>query len=255
MFPRLYSFVFIFFLLSGLRASAQVRLPQLIADKMVVQRDVPVTFWGWAAPGERIGLQFAGRRYKTRATADSTWRVRMPAMKAGGPYTLDIRASNHLVVNDILVGDVWFCSGQSNMVLPMERVKEKYPDDIAEANFPEIRNFFVPTAADVVAVHKDLPHSGWKEANPTNVLSFGAATYFFARNLYQKYHVPIGIVNSSVGGSPIQAWISAAGFDSLPGYQDKIAKFHARNFMEELEEVKPFRGDFFSVPPAIFGED
>jgi sialate O-acetylesterase len=236
-------------------ASAQVRLPQLMGDKMVLQRDIPLKLWGWAAPSERIELKFAGHRYKTRAGADSSWEVRMPPMKAGGPYTLEIQATNHLVVNDILVGDVWFCSGQSNMVLPMERVKEKYPDDIAEANFPEIRNFFVPTAADVVAVHKDLPHSGWKEANPTNVLSFGAATYFFARNLYQKYHVPIGIVNSSVGGSPIQAWISAAGFDSLPGYQDKIAKFHARNFMEELEEVKPFRGDFFSVPPAIFDED
>jgi sialate O-acetylesterase len=234
MFPRLYSFVFIFFLLSGLRASAQVRLPQLIADKMVVQRDVPVTFWGWAAPGERIGLQFAGRRYKTRATADSTWRVRMPAMKAGGPYTLDIRASNHLVVNDILIGDVWFCSGQSNMVIPMERVKEKYPDDIAEANFPQIRNFFVPTAADIEAVHADLPHSGWKEANPADVLAFGAATYFFARQLYRKYHVPIGIINSSVGGTPIQAWISAAGLAGVPGYAERIAKFSDTSYMLQV---------------------
>jgi sialate O-acetylesterase len=236
-------------------ASAQVRLPQLIGDKMVLQRDIPLKLWGWAAPSERIELKFAGHRYKTRAGADSSWEVRMPPMKAGGPYTLEIQATNHLVVNDILVGDVWFCSGQSNMVIPMERVKEKYPDDIAGVDFPQIRNFFVPTAADVVKVHKDLPRSGWKEANPTNVLSFGAATYFFARDLYQKYHVPIGIINSSVGGTPIQAWISETGLDSLPGYPDRISKFHAPNFMAELEEVKPFRGVFLSLPPAKFDED
>src|ERR1700735_4903873 len=120
---------FLLFLLTGLRALAQVRLPQLIADKMVLQRDIPVNLWGWAAPSERIEIRFAGRNYRTTAAADSSWQVRLPAMKAGGPYTLDIRASNHLVVNDILVGDVWFCSGQSNMVIPMERVKEKYPED------------------------------------------------------------------------------------------------------------------------------
>lgn len=235
-------FVIVFFVLAGLRASAQVRLPRLIADKMVVQRDIPITFWGWAAPSERIELEFAGRYYKTRAGADSSWEVKLPARKAGGPYTLEIRASNHLVVNDILVGDVWFCSGQSNMVIPMERVKEKYPDDIAAADFPQIRNFFVPTAADVTVVHNDLPHSVWKEANPTNVLAFGAATYFFARDLYRKYHVPIGIINSSVGGTPIQAWISASGLDSLPGYSERIAKLRADRDPWGPDEASPVRG-------------
>ncbi|HLX67348.1 MAG TPA: sialate O-acetylesterase, partial [Puia sp.] len=165
-----------------------------------------------------------------------------PPMKAGGPYTLDIRATNHLVISDILIGDVWFCSGQSNMVLPMERVKEKYPDDIASANFPQIRNFFVPTAADVTRVHGDLPHSVWKQANPTNVLAFGAATYFFARDLYEKYHVPIGIINSSVGGTPIQAWIGDDGLDSLPGYPERIAKVRADAALWGSDEVRPFRG-------------
>src|ERR1700722_2382386 len=99
------------FLFTGVVATAQVRLPQLIADKMVMQRDIPLTLWGWAAPSERIEIRIAGRRYQTRAAADSSWQVRLPAMKAGGPYTLDIQASNHVVVNDILIGDVWFCSG------------------------------------------------------------------------------------------------------------------------------------------------
>ena len=221
--------LFLPLLFAGLIASAQVRLPQLIADKMVLQRDIPLTIWGWASPRERITLEFAGRRYRTSAAADSSWQVRVPAMKAGGPYTLEIHASNHLVVNDILIGDVWFCSGQSNMVIPMERVKEKYPDDIAGADFPQIRNFFVPTAADVMARHEDLPHSTWQEANPTTVLAFGAATYFFARQLYQKYHVPIGIINSSVGGTPIQAWISAAGFSGMSAYLEQIGNLPEEN--------------------------
>jgi len=242
-FPK--NVLFLLSLFTGVVATAQVRLPQLIADKMVLQRDIPLKLWGWAAPAERIVLQFAGRSYKTRAAADSSWEVRLPPMKAGGPYTLEIRASNHLVVMDILVGDVWFCSGQSNMVIPMERVKEKYPEDIAGAEFPQIRNFFVPTAADVTKVHADLPHSEWKEANSTDVLGFGAASYFFARDLYQKYHVPIGIINSSVGGTPIQAWISAAGLDSVTGYPERIAKFHDQRFWEH-QDVAPFRGNLFN---------
>src|SRR5579863_3658630 len=234
--------VLLFVLFTANRASSQVRLPQLIGDGMVLQRDIPLTLWGWASPSERIELKFAGHSYRTRAGADSNWEVHIPPMKAGGPYTLDIRATNHLVISDILIGDVWFCSGQSNMVLPMERVKEKYPDDIASANFPQIRNFFVPTAADVTRVHGDLPHSVWKQANPTNVLAFGAATYFFARDLYEKYHVPIGIINSSVGGTPIQAWIGDDGLDSLPGYPERIAKVRADAALWGSDEVRPFRG-------------
>jgi sialate O-acetylesterase len=222
--------VFLFFIGS---VSAQVRLPQLIGDKMVLQRGVPLTLWGWAAPAERIELKFAGHTYKTRTGADSSWEVKLPPMKAGGPYTLDIRATNHLVVGDILVGDVWFCSGQSNMVIPMERVKEKYSDEIAGADFPQIRNFFVPTAADVDAIHDDLPHSSWQEARPISVLAFGAATYFFARRLYERYHVPIGIINSSVGGTPIQAWISKAGFSHMNGYLEQIANFPEEEYLAE----------------------
>jgi sialate O-acetylesterase len=161
-------------------------------------------------------------------------------MKAGGPYTLDIRATNHLVVSDILIGDVWFCSGQSNMVIPMERVKEKYPEDISGADFPQIRNFFVPTMADIMVVHNDLPHSVWKEANSTNVLAFGAATFFFARDLYQKYHVPIGIINSSVGGTPIQAWMSKVGFSGMPAYLVQIGNFpEEKNLAESLRRTVP----------------
>jgi sialate O-acetylesterase len=102
-------------------------------------------------------------------------------MKAGGPYSMEVKGNNSIIIENILIGDVWFCSGQSNMVLTMERVKEKYPDDIANADFPEIRNFFIPTESDVTSIHKDLPPGKWVSASPENVLGFGAVTFFFAR--------------------------------------------------------------------------
>jgi sialate O-acetylesterase len=201
-------------------AAAQVQLPQLISDHMVLQRDVPLTLWGWSTPSEKVVVRIAGQTVKATHSGD-TWQVRLRPMKAGGPYTLDISGQTHIVVNDVLVGDVWFCSGQSNMVLPMERVKEKYPEEITGANYPEIRNFFVPTATNLQGPGKDLPASHWVKGDTAGVLGFGAATWFFARQLYQKYHVPIGIINSSVGGTPIEAWISRDGFKDMPGYVDR----------------------------------
>jgi sialate O-acetylesterase len=228
------SAVLLLVLLHPLVVPAQVRLPQLIADHMVLQRDAADLIWGWAAPAEKILLSFNGRKYKVAAAADGSWQVRLPVMGAGGPYVLDIQASNHLVVGDILFGDVWFCSGQSNMVLPMERVKEKYPEEIAQAEFPMIRNFFVPTVADVAGVHGDFPPSKWMTATPKNVLAFGAASWFFAKQLQLKYHIPIGIINSSVGGMPIQAWISAAGLKDLSVYAGRVARLRDSAYLDSL---------------------
>jgi sialate O-acetylesterase len=235
---RLFVYCMIALSLAGLSmisaASAQVRLPQLISDGMVLQRDTVVNVWGWATPAEKIIVTFNGKKYKAVAGPDSTWQIGLEAMRAGGPYTMDIQAANHIVIKNILMGDVWFCSGQSNMVLPMERVKERYPDEIAGADFPAIRNFFIPTAADVAGVHADLPPAQWKAASPANVLAFGAATWFFAKQLYQRYHVPIGIINSSVGGTPIQAWISAEGLKNIATYADRMARFRDTAFLHSV---------------------
>jgi sialate O-acetylesterase len=233
---RLFSLVAVFVSLSFLSV-AQVRLPALIGDGMVLQRDRKISIWGWATAGEKLRVSFAGKKYKTVADGQGDWKVEMVPIKEGGPYTLIIDGANHIEVKDILVGDVWFCSGQSNMVLPMERVKEKYPAEIASANYPEIRNYFVPTASDVEAVHKDLPAGKWLATDPKSVMGFGAASYFFARNLYEKYHVPIGIINSSVGGTPIQAWISEEGIRSLPVYANRLSQFKDTAYMDKIHRA------------------
>ena len=219
------------FLLPAGFCHAEVRLPQLISDGMVLQRDVRLNIWGWASPGEKVSLRFKGKTFRTKAGAEGKWMVTMPAIRAGGPYEMDISAGNHIVLHNILVGDVWFCAGQSNMVIPMERVKERYPEEISQANYPEIRNFFVPTAADVRRVHDDLPPGLWKAATPVNVMGFGAVSYFFAKKIYQKYHIPIGIINSSVGGTPAEAWTSAEGLTSFPSYANRLQQFKDTVFM------------------------
>ena len=216
-------------------AHAQVRLPQLISDGMVLQRDTKLKIWGWATSGEKVTIKFNNKKYTTITNPNGDWQIEIAKMKTGGPYTMDISASNHLIINGILIGDVWFCSGQSNMVLPMDRVKEKYPNEIANANYPQIRNFFIPTVSDVSKVHADLPSGKWLECNPENVLGFGAASYFFAKQLYNKYHIPIGIINSSVGGTPIQAWISEDGIKTTPNYEQRLATIKDTAFLNKVK--------------------
>jgi len=214
--------------------TAQVRLPQLISDGMVLQRDTKLNLWGWASPGEKITIKFDHQTVKATADASGNWKTVLNPMHTGGPYVMDISASNHIVLNDVMIGDVWFCSGQSNMVLNMERVKEKYPNDIATANYPAIRNFFVPTLSDVSKIHNDLPPGKWVSATPKSVLNFGAVSYFFARDLYLKYKVPVGIINSSVGGTPIQAWISTDAIKDIAKYADRLKQLKDTTYLNSL---------------------
>jgi sialate O-acetylesterase len=202
---------------------AQIRLPQLIGDHMVLQRDKPVFLWGWASPKEKVTVLFKTKVYRAVTGADGKWTVQLPAQKAGTGYDMVLKGKNVLTIKDIAFGDVWLCSGQSNMVINMERVKERFPDDIASANYPDIRNFFIPTLAVLDGPNEDLPKSDWKIANQENILGIGAVAYFFARDLYEQYHVPIGIINSAVGGTPIEAWISESGFHHFTDIQKTIA--------------------------------
>ncbi len=213
---------------------ANVKLPVLVSDGMVLQRDTKVIIWGWASPGEKVQVKFNKKTISAVTDSQGNWKVSLPPMKAGGPYTMEVKGNNTITINDIFIGDVWFCSGQSNMVLNMERVKEKYPEDIAGADFPEIRNFFIPTASDVTSIHKDLSAGKWVPASPENVLSFGAVTFFFARIIYKEYKVPIGIINSSVGGTPVEAWTSEEGLKEFPELISRIEKLKDTAYLNPI---------------------
>ncbi len=217
--------IFLSILWSDSNAFSQIKLPRLISDGMVLQSDQKIKLWGWASPNEAITLQFDNKTYKTQADAAGKWTLPLPPHKAGGVYDLVFKGKNDIKVSDVLFGDVWLCSGQSNMVIPMERVKEKYGDEIAAANYPDIRFFFIPTVTNLQKPQEDLPSGVWKKANPTDVLTFSAISYFFAKTLYDKYKIPIGLINPSVGGTPIEAWISEEGLKNF----DDLTKIIQRN--------------------------
>ena len=206
------------------KVHAQIRLPRLVRDSMILQRDARVNIWGWASPKEKVNIKFNGKTYKTTTGADGKWMLQLQPTKAGGPYTMDISGSNKITLKEILAGDVWFCSGQSNMVHQVGIHDVRYAKDISEANYPQIRQFWIPTLTNMQGPQDDLPTGYWKWANPEDVRMFSAVAHFFARDLYEKYHVPIGLINSSVGGTPIEAWTSEEGLKDFSTIEATIQK-------------------------------
>ncbi|MBN1766527.1 MAG: hypothetical protein JW860_14830 [Sedimentisphaerales bacterium] len=213
----------------------QVRLPRLVSDGMVLQREARVMVWGWAEAGEEVTLEFQDKVYQRRAGADGRWAIILSGLQAGGPYTMDISASNHITLEDIMIGDVWVCSGQSNMVLPMERVKYRYADEIAQCDYPAIRQFLVPMRYDFNTPQQDVPGAGWVAANPETVLQFSATAYFFAKELYEKYQAPIGLINASVGGSPAEAWLSEGALKEFPAYLAEAKRCKDSSYINRIK--------------------
>lgn len=204
---------------------AQLRLPRLVTDGMVLQRDIPVKIWGWANAGEKVTLHFNHKAYYTTTAEDGKWQLSLQPTKAGGPYTMDITAGNTITLNNILMGDVWVCSGQSNMDLPMARVAWKYPEEIATANNPQIRQFLISTRYNFQGPQEDLPGGNWDSVTKESIGRFTAVGYFFAKSLYEKYHIPIGLIKTSVGGSPAEAWLSADALQAFPAYLNVAQKW------------------------------
>jgi len=222
--------------LNAPKAFCRVRLPALISDGMVLQRDTNIKIWGWADEGEKVTINFINKTYNAAANADGEWEVMLSQLKAGGPYSMDISAGNNITLKNILIGDVWVCSGQSNMELPMARVKYKYPDVIAHSNNPDIRQFNIPHIYNFKAPQEDLKSGRWVSANPESVLEFTAVGYFFAKELCEKYHVPIGLINVSVGGSPAQAWLSEEALKAFPEYLETAKKCKDDAYINQIIE-------------------
>ncbi len=221
---------------------SQVRLPAIIRDSMVLQREVSINIWGWASKNEKVRVKFNGNNYKAKTGSNGKWLVQLPPTKAGGPYSMEISASNKIILNEILVGDVWFCSGQSNMVHQMNIHDVTYAKDIAEANYPQVRQFWVPTATSLQGPLDDLSAGnpnpfGWKAAIGDNVRPFSAVAYFFAKHIYDKYHIPIGIINASVGGTPIEAWTSEEGLKDFSTILATIQKNKDTSYVNNLNRA------------------
>lgn len=221
--PQVLGYILLFFLFIVTKdVIADVQMPSYYGDGMVIQRDHPIRIAGSAASGEKLTIVFAGKTRSCTAGTDGNWKVFFSPLKAGGPYTLVIKGRNELSFKNILMGDVWLCAGQSNMVLSLERVRDLYPHEANGTAVLPIRNFTVTAAADVIKPHSSLPGGKWQVASTENVYSFGAVSWFFARSLFDNYKVPVGIINCSVGGTPAQAWIAEEALKRFPQYYKQI---------------------------------
>ena len=188
-----------FLLFMGPYALAEVKLPKLISDNMVLQQGMKVRIWGTADPREKVSVAFRDQKVGTEAGSDGRWEVYLQPLKAGGPDTLTISGNNTIALKDVLVGEVWVCSGQSNMWWPVGNSLNAR-QEIAAANYPMIRLFTVPM---VVAGQPQKDVEGqWAPATPQTVEKFSAVGYFFGRDLYKALGVPVGLIHTSWGGKP-----------------------------------------------------
>ncbi len=202
-----------------------IRLPHLISDGMVLQRDADVRIWGWAEPGAAVEVRFAGHALRTVTDGAGQWLVTLQTGGAGGPYELTVQSGEELVtVKDVLLGDVWICSGQSNMDMRVLSVRERYAAEIASSANREIRQFSVPVKFDFMGPLEDSDEATWKSADRQTVLGFSAAAYFFAVKLYERYHVSIGLINASLGGAPAEAFMSEAALAAFPHHLEIARK-------------------------------
>jgi sialate O-acetylesterase len=232
---RLINYIGLFFsCLFGITASAKVTLPRLISDGIVLQRGMAVPIWGWADVGERVSVSFNGKQYNAITGTDKKWRVQLPAQAAGGPFECTIKGSNTITIKNILFGDVWFCSGQSNMEYELYKAADKYPKEIASSTNDLIRHFQVKRRIGFNPEEDIESEAGWEPANPTTVINFTAVGYFFARNLFEQYHIPIGLIHCSYGGTPAEAWMSEDNLKSFPSYYEKSLLYKDAALVDKL---------------------
>ena len=216
-----------FFLLVGLNLQAEVKLPSIFGSHMVLQRDHANPVWGWAAPGEKVTISFSGQSHATTAGKDGAWRVKLHPLKVNAKgQTLTVKGSNTIQFTDVLVGEVWVCSGQSNMAMSVDRAYD--PDlEILTAKYPNIRLISVP---QVGTQEPQNDFAGeWAAATPDTVKSFSAVGFFFGRTLHQALDIPIGLIDNAWGGSAAEAWIR----------RDRLAKLPAaKPFMEQWKQTE-----------------
>jgi sialate O-acetylesterase len=214
-----------------IHASAQLQLPDIISDSMVLQQNTNAPIWGWASPGEKVEVNgsWSDKTIKAVADEDGKWMVKLATPKAGGPYDVTIKTNETKILHGILIGEVWICSGQSNMEMPVEGWGESTPvnnsaQEIANANYPSIRLFI---ADKKVAFSPQRNIKGkWQTCSPASVSKFSAAGYFFGRELFNHLHVPVGLMDVTWGGTIAEAWTSEASLRTMGDFNKDLDRIN-----------------------------
>lgn len=208
------------------RPAAPVKVHRLFSDNMVLQRESAIPVWGTGTPGWTLSVALGNNRLTTKIRPDGRWRVSLPPLRAGGPFQLRVSGRDTVTFNNVLIGEVWLCSGQSNMAMPVAGWGNvlNYEQEVAGAVYPGIRFFTVPNVQSRTP-QDTLTASAWQVCSPFSVGQFSAVAYFFGRHLHRKLNVPVGLINSSWGGTPVEAWTSG---DSIRTVSTPLRKFPPR---------------------------
>jgi sialate O-acetylesterase len=205
-------------------AAANVALPAIFGDHMVLQQKSEVTIWGWASPAEEVTVtgSWDQKAVRTKASGLARWSLKLQTPDAGGPYTLQVKGNNSITVQDVLIGEVWLCSGQSNMEWTARSGIDNGPAETAKANYPAIR-FFTVTKRTAEGPQLDL-EGHWQVCSPETMPTFSAVGYFFGRQIHETLQVPVGLINSSWGGTPAEVWLNPAAIAADPVLTAAAAK-------------------------------
>ena len=209
---------------------AELRLPKLINQHMVLQRDTEVPIWGYADSGQAVTVKLNGKLVGRAIANNGKWQLKLAPQAASGPHKISIIGDTRIELDDVYFGDVWVASGQSNMELQMYRVEEDFPDDVQDADYPQIRVFMVPQKYNFKAPQQDFDGGSWVAVSPQTIRRMPAVSLYFAKQLYQHNGVAVGIINNALGGSPVEAWLSEDALQAFP---------------ESLAEAKQFKDDAY----------
>ncbi|MCK4966820.1 sialate O-acetylesterase, partial [bacterium] len=251
-----FAVIMIFVLYTAL--SADVRLPSIIGSNMVLQQNTEVPIWGWADPGEEVTVSFNGQELSTTSCSEGNWMIYLKPLSAGGPYKMTVSGKNTIRLENILIGEVWAASGQSNMWWPVNRSKDA-EKEIANARYPKICLFTVP---QVVADEPlDDCEGEWVECSPEVIGEFSAVAYFFGRSLYKAKNVPVGIIHTSWGWTKAESWTSKEFLQSssdfkpiLDRYAKAVEKYpeakkeYDKNIAKWEKETEKLRAEGKKVP-------
>lgn len=223
------------FFACSVMAEAKIWMPQMFQNGMVMQRGQTVNVWGTADKNETVTVEFRGKKYVATANGEGKWNVQLPKMKAGGPYVMTVSSANDnavTTISDVMVGDVWLCSGQSNIDVTVERVYPQYREEIDSYKNDKIRLFRVYTNFKTEPQQDVLP-SQWKSLSKQDAWQFSAVGYFLAKRMYEKTGVPQGIICNSLGGSPVEAWIPLDSVKQIPAnYYDNYFLYTDKEYVE-----------------------
>jgi sialate O-acetylesterase len=244
--------IFILLVLAGSFLRAEIKLPAFVGNNMVLQREAIINIWGWADPGEKVTVIFREMKMTAKTAKDGKWSVTMTPQPAGGPFVMTVRSrKDTIVIRNILVGDVWMASGQSNMEMELRNINNG-ADETEDSDYPQIRLITVKRNTSFKPLDNVLS-DGWKECSPESVETFSAVAYLFGRELNRKYNVPIGLIHTSWSGTAAESWVSAEGLKEFPEFSeviDLIGNIDPDSFRDYLNRREEWIRNFGSIDRA-----